>query len=83
MGNCAIWLYKAHIFLECITHTDCPGGGNDYVCNSNKCECPHPKVLNSDNCVGMLLFEKNISQKLKVLLLIASNISYHHIKALD
>ena len=65
-----------YLFSECINPSDCPYGGTYFVCNANKCECPHPKVLNGDNCVGMQV-KKNISQKLKVLLLIVSNISYY------
>ena len=40
-------------FTECITATDCPDGGNNYACNANNCECPFPKLLDGDKCVGM------------------------------
>ena len=45
-------------FLECITSTDCPAGGINYVCNANECNCPMPKVLDGNKCVGKLQFEK-------------------------
>ena len=57
-----------YFFTECIKHTDCPDGGSNYVCNANKCECPHPKVLDNDDCVGMLLFEKKYFTKIKSVL---------------
>ena len=41
-------------FSECITPSDCPNGGKDFVCNANKCECQSPKVLDGDKCVGKL-----------------------------
>ena len=41
-------------FSECITNTDCPDGGDNYLCNANRCECPCPKILSGDKCVGML-----------------------------
>ena len=43
-----------NFFSECITPSDCPNGGKDFVCNANKCECPSPKVLDGDKCVGKL-----------------------------
>ena len=46
-------------FLECITPSDCPAGGTNYVCNANKCDCPSPYVLYGDKCVGMWPFDKN------------------------
>ena len=55
---------KSIIFLsECITSTDCPAGGTNYVCNTNKCDCPSPKVLDGDKCLGKLPFEKDQLQK--------------------
>ena len=45
-------------FAECIIPTDCPAGGTNYICNANKCECPSPKVLDGNKCVGQLSFEK-------------------------
>ena len=53
-------------FLECITPSDCPAGGTNYVCNTNKCDCPSPKVLDGDRCVGMLPFEKEKLPKYKM-----------------
>ena len=50
-------------FPECKTSTDCPDGGKNYICNNNSCECPIPKLLDGDKCVGMLSFEKENSQK--------------------
>ena len=41
-------------FLECITSTDCPAGGTNYVCIANKCKCPSPMVLDGNKCVGKL-----------------------------
>ena len=52
---------KWYIFLDCITHTDCPYGGTNYVCNANICECQIPMVLDGDKCVGMLLLLKKIN----------------------
>ena len=49
---------KLFSFAECITSKDCPAGGTNYVCNANECDCPSPKVLDGDKCVGMLPFEK-------------------------
>ena len=55
----AFWLLAiSNFFPECITASDCPAGGTNYVCNANKCDCPSPKVLDGDRCVGMLPFEK-------------------------
>ena len=45
-------------FSECIVAKDCPNGGTNYECNANLCECP--LVLDNDNCVGKLLFDKEI-----------------------
>ena len=47
-------------FLECITSTDCPAGGTNYVCSANECNCPMPKVLDGNKCVGKLKFEKKL-----------------------
>ena len=58
-------LQKKSTFLpECITHTDCPFGGTNYVCNFNECDCPSPKVLDGDKCVGKLSFEKKSYQRI-------------------
>ena len=43
---------------DCTTHTDCPHGGTNYVCNANSCECQIPMVLDGDKCVGMLPHKK-------------------------
>ena len=51
------------LFLECITPSDCPAGGTNYVCNANKCDCPSSKVLEGDKCLGKLPFEKDQLQK--------------------
>ena len=62
MNQFAIWLSLKVItfFAECLTSADCPASGTNYVCNANKCDCPSPKVLDGDKCVGMLPFEKEI-----------------------
>ena len=43
---------------DCTTHTDCPYGGTNYVCNANHCECQISMVLDGDKCVGMLPLKK-------------------------
>ena len=40
------------LLSECITSSDCPGGGTNFICNGNKCECQSPNVLEGDKCVG-------------------------------
>ena len=64
--NYNFWIYKAenfkvaigqsfiNFFSECITPSDCPAGGTNYICNANKCECPSPKLLYNNKCVGKL-----------------------------
>ena len=42
------------LISECITPTDCPDNGTNYICNANKCICPSPKVLDGYKCVGKL-----------------------------
>ena len=56
----------SNFFPECITASDCPAGGTNYVCNANKCDCPSPKVLDGDRCVGMLPFKKEKLPKYKM-----------------
>ena len=38
---------------ECIQDSDCPNGGQNYVCNINVCNCKSGFVLDGDSCVGM------------------------------
>ena len=45
----------------CNVPTDCPHGGSNYLCTAEMCECPNPYVLNGDDCVGMLWFDKENS----------------------
>ena len=52
-------------FPECIASTDCPDGGKNYICNANNCECPIPKLLHGDKCVGMLIYEEENLNKHK------------------
>ena len=55
-----------YFILECITPTDCPYGGINFFCNDNKCECPNPKVLDGNKCVGRLPFQtKNMINELE------------------
>ena len=56
----------SNFLSECITPSDCPAGGTNYVCNTNKCDCPTPKVLDGDRCVGMLPFWKEKLPKHKM-----------------
>ena len=42
------------LLSECLTPSDCPNGGNNFVCHANKCECQSPKFLVADKCVGKL-----------------------------
>ena len=42
-------------FLDCITATDCPYGGTNFLCNANTCECQSPNILVGDKCVGKLM----------------------------
>ena len=45
------------LLSECLTPSDCPNGGKNFVCHANKCECQSPKVMDGNKCVGMLPFE--------------------------
>ena len=54
-SNCTIWLFMFFSFLECITATDCPNGGTNFLCNANTCECKSPNILVGDKCVGKLM----------------------------
>ena len=64
---------------DCTTHTDCPHGGTNYVCNANSCECKIPMVLDGDKCVGMLQLKKKINMSIDCnfdYLYVALNCSY-------
>ena len=53
------------LFSECITSMDCPDGGKNFICAANKCECPNPKFLSGDKCVGTLKFNMSESFQLR------------------
>ena len=52
LGSFSHWI--CILLSECLTPSDCPNGGNNFVCHANKCECQSPKFLEADKCVGKL-----------------------------
>ena len=49
-------IQSCSIVLECLTATDCPNGGTNFVCNANIC------VLYDEKCGGMLILLGKLSK---------------------
>ena len=56
------------LLSECVQHSDCPNGGQNYECASNICACASGYVLENDACIGRFINSKlNITFKARFL----------------